>query len=131
MASRPKQSNSKWIPASAGMTRRWIPAFAGMTIRGGFRRNDEGAEHHPHPTLALKGRAKAVRRAIIPKQTKQNPAMSDSVLVTRTGSIAEIKLHRPTVHNAFDDKLIADLTAALVDCELDANVRCVVLTGAG
>ena len=35
------------------------------------------------------------------------------------------------MHNAFDDKLIADLTAALVDCELDANVRCVVLTGAG
>jgi methylglutaconyl-CoA hydratase len=57
--------------------------------------------------------------------------MSDCVLVTRTGSIAEIQLHRPTVHNAFDDRLIADLTAALLDCELDANVRCVVLTGAG
>jgi methylglutaconyl-CoA hydratase len=57
--------------------------------------------------------------------------MSDSVLVTRTGSVAEIRLHRPTVHNAFDDRLIADLTAALLDCELDANVRCVVLTGAG
>src|SRR6476660_10460522 len=57
--------------------------------------------------------------------------MSDSVLVTRTGPIAEIQLHRPTVHNAFDDKLIADLTAALLDCELDANVRCVVLTGEG
>ena len=57
--------------------------------------------------------------------------MSDSVLVTRTGAVAEIKLHRPTVHNAFDDKLIADLTAALVDCELDANVRAVLLIGAG
>jgi methylglutaconyl-CoA hydratase len=57
--------------------------------------------------------------------------MSDSVLVTRAGATAEIRLHRPTVHNAFDDALIADLTAALLDCELDANVRCVVLTGAG
>ena len=57
--------------------------------------------------------------------------MSDSVLVARTGPVAEIKLNRPQVHNAFDEKLIADLTAALLDCELDANVRCVVLTGAG
>jgi methylglutaconyl-CoA hydratase len=57
--------------------------------------------------------------------------MSDSVQITRTSSIAEIKLNRPNVHNAFDEKLIADLTAALLDCELDANVRCVVLTGAG
>lgn len=57
--------------------------------------------------------------------------MSESVLVTRSGPLAEIKLNRPSVHNAFDDKLIADLTAALVDAELDANVRCVVLTGAG
>ncbi len=30
--------------------------------------------------------------------------MSDSVLVTRTGPVAEIKLHRPTVHNAFDER---------------------------
>jgi methylglutaconyl-CoA hydratase len=57
--------------------------------------------------------------------------MSDSVLVARTNSVTEIKLNRPQTHNAFDEKLIADLTAALLDCELDANVRCVVLTGAG
>lgn len=57
--------------------------------------------------------------------------MSESVLVARNGSATEIKLNRTQVHNAFDEKLIADLTAALLDCELDANVRCVVLTGAG
>ncbi|HKE48466.1 MAG TPA: enoyl-CoA hydratase-related protein [Rhodanobacteraceae bacterium] len=57
--------------------------------------------------------------------------MSETVLVTRTGPVAQIALNRPSVHNAFDDKLIADLTAALVDAELDANVRCVVLTGVG
>jgi methylglutaconyl-CoA hydratase len=57
--------------------------------------------------------------------------MSESVLVTRSGTVTEIKLNRANVHNAFDDRLIADLTAALVDCEIDANVRSVVLTGAG
>jgi len=57
--------------------------------------------------------------------------MSESVLVTRNGTIAQITLNRPQVHNAFDDALVADLTRALLDCELDANVRCVVLTGAG
>jgi len=57
--------------------------------------------------------------------------MSDTIQVTRSASVAEIRLNRPEVHNAFDDKLIADLTAALLDCELDANVRCVVITGAG
>jgi len=57
--------------------------------------------------------------------------MSDSILVARTGPIATITLNRANVHNAFDDALIADLTTALVDCELDANVRVVVLTGSG
>ena len=57
--------------------------------------------------------------------------MTSSIQLTRTGSVAQITLNRPKVHNAFDDALIAELTAALVDCELDADVRCVVLTGAG
>ena len=44
-----RATQSKWIPASAGMTASsWIPAFVGMT-----------SKHHPHPTLPLKGRAKA------------------------------------------------------------------------
>jgi len=57
--------------------------------------------------------------------------MTESILVTRAGAVAIVTLNRPQVHNAFDDALIADLTRALVDCELDANIRCVVLTGAG
>jgi methylglutaconyl-CoA hydratase len=67
--------------------------------------------------------------AINPKTPKNR--MSDSILVTRTGPVSEIKLNRARVHNAFDAQLIADLTTALSDCERDANVRCVVLTGAG
>ena len=57
--------------------------------------------------------------------------MSEAVLVTVAGQVATICLNRAQVHNAFDDALIADLTAALLDCERDRQVRAVVLTGAG
>ncbi len=57
--------------------------------------------------------------------------MSDAVLVTISGSTATISMNRAQVHNAFDDALIADLTAALDDCAHDATVRAVVLTGIG
>jgi methylglutaconyl-CoA hydratase len=57
--------------------------------------------------------------------------MSEAVLVAIVAGVATITLNRPSVHNAFDDALVADLTAALADCEHDAAVRAVVLTGAG
>lgn len=57
--------------------------------------------------------------------------MSESVLVAVNGAVATITLNRAQVHNAFDDALIADLTAALEDCERNPAVRAVVLTGAG
>jgi methylglutaconyl-CoA hydratase len=57
--------------------------------------------------------------------------MSDAILVTIDGAVATITLNRPSVHNAFDDVLIADLTTALDDCERNRSVRAVVLTGAG
>ncbi|HVT31385.1 MAG TPA: enoyl-CoA hydratase-related protein [Rhodanobacteraceae bacterium] len=57
--------------------------------------------------------------------------MSDSILVTQSGRVAEIRLNRPAVHNAFDDALVRDLAAALAACERDANVRSIVLTGEG
>lgn len=47
------------------------------------------------------------------------------------GGIATLTLDRPALHNAFDDGLIADLTAALQSLERDDSVRAVVLTGAG
>ena len=58
-------------------------------------------------------------------------AMSDSVLVQHHAGIATLTLNRPRVHNAFDDDLIAGLTAALASCGADPSVRAVVLTGAG
>ncbi|MEP6510105.1 MAG: enoyl-CoA hydratase-related protein [Dokdonella sp.] len=57
--------------------------------------------------------------------------MSESVLATIVDGIATITLNRAHVHNAFDNTLIADLSAALEDCERDAAVRFVVLTGVG
>jgi methylglutaconyl-CoA hydratase len=49
----------------------------------------------------------------------------------REDGVARITLSRPDVHNAFDDRLIADLTAALEALDGDADVRVVVLTGSG
>ncbi len=57
--------------------------------------------------------------------------MSEAILVAVSNGVATITLNRPQVHNAFDDALIADLIAALGDCERDPSLRAIVLTGAG
>jgi methylglutaconyl-CoA hydratase len=49
----------------------------------------------------------------------------------RAGGVVWLTLDRPEVHNAFDDRLIAGLTAELARLGADAGVRVVVLTGAG
>ncbi len=45
--------------------------------------------------------------------------------------VCTLTLNRPEKHNAFDDALIAELTARLESLAEDAEVRIVVLTGAG
>ncbi len=50
---------------------------------------------------------------------------------TDARGVATVALNRPAIHNAFDDRLIADLTAALRRLADDAAVRVVVLTGSG
>lgn len=57
--------------------------------------------------------------------------MTPSINIRRAGPVASLVLDRAQVHNAFDDALIADLTAALEALDADADVRAVVLTGAG
>jgi len=49
----------------------------------------------------------------------------------RAGGVVWLTLDRPEVHNAFDDRLIAELTKELEQLGSDANVRVLVLTGAG
>ena len=66
-------------------------------------------------------------RRITPAVTEAYTALQ---LETRN-AIALITLARPEVHNAFDGRLIAELTRALRAAEVDDEVRAVVLLGAG
>jgi methylglutaconyl-CoA hydratase len=49
----------------------------------------------------------------------------------RAKGVVWLTLNRPEIHNAFDDRLIAELTAELARLGVDQTVRIVVLTGAG
>ncbi len=57
--------------------------------------------------------------------------MTETVSITHHGSVATVALNRPEVHNAFDDRLISELTDALQRLGADDAVRGVVLTGIG
>ena len=57
--------------------------------------------------------------------------MSEILLVQKRDEVAFVTLNRPQIRNAFDEALIADLSAALVELDADAAVRAVVLGGAG
>jgi methylglutaconyl-CoA hydratase len=54
-----------------------------------------------------------------------------AVRLDRHATVARIQLARPSIHNAFDDALIDDLTAALAEVDADPGVRAVVLGGDG
>ena len=58
-------------------------------------------------------------------------SQSNIFVDTNARGVATVTLNRPAIHNAFDDALIAALTAALRRLEADAAVRAVVLTGSG
>ena len=45
--------------------------------------------------------------------------------------VLTLRMHRPEVHNAFDAKMIAELTAALLAANHDDSVRMVVISGSG
>jgi methylglutaconyl-CoA hydratase len=57
--------------------------------------------------------------------------MSDRLQLQRIGAVARLRMTRPQVHNAFDAKLIAELTAALNDVARDAEIRVLVLEAEG
>lgn len=54
-----------------------------------------------------------------------------AIRLERQGRVAHLTLARPSVHNAFDDALIAELTEALEALDADPAVRAVVLAGDG
>jgi methylglutaconyl-CoA hydratase len=63
--------------------------------------------------------------------TSNEPAGASGHEVQQDGRVARVTLSRPAVHNAFDEHLIASLTATLTRLGDEPEVRAVVLTGAG
>lgn len=57
----------------------------------------------------------------------------DSVLTAHAAddAVTVLTLNRPAKRNAFDQRMLAVLRAALADCERDPDCRAVVITGAG
>lgn len=54
-----------------------------------------------------------------------------SLQIELTGQVATIWMNRPDLHNAFDETLIAELTAACIALDEDKDVRVVILAGRG
>ncbi|MBS0346045.1 MAG: enoyl-CoA hydratase/isomerase family protein [Proteobacteria bacterium] len=57
--------------------------------------------------------------------------MYETLEILRDGAVATIWMNRPEVHNAFNEQLIFELTAACQALDADASVRVVVLAGRG
>lgn len=57
--------------------------------------------------------------------------MSEEVLVTRTGRTCVVTLNRPESRNSLTRGVLATMTTSLEAAARDAEVRCVVITGAG
>ncbi len=53
------------------------------------------------------------------------------IRVEQQGLVARVTLYRPEVHNAFDERMIGELTQALEEIADARALRCLVLTGAG
>jgi len=62
---------------------------------------------------------------------RETAMADDAVLMAREGGLAILTLNRPGSYNAIDGELIGALLDALVDCDEDAAVRAVMITGAG
>jgi methylglutaconyl-CoA hydratase len=56
---------------------------------------------------------------------------SHFILRRREDGVCTISLNRPEIHNAFDDRLIRDLTGCLEELSTDDALRAVVMTGQG
>lgn len=66
-----------------------------------------------------------------PHVTSNTQPYGDFVLVAFTNGIATITLNRPDVRNAIHDQMRAELIAAFEWADATADVRAVILTGAG
>ncbi|MDB5928403.1 MAG: Enoyl-CoA hydratase/isomerase [Polaromonas sp.] len=57
--------------------------------------------------------------------------MTQALQTTQTGAVLTITLSRPDIRNAFNDEVIAEITAAFQDAASRAEVRAVVLAAEG
>lgn len=57
--------------------------------------------------------------------------MFTTLEIELAGQVATIWMNRPDMHNAFDETLIAELTAACIALDDDKDVRVVILAGRG
>ena len=57
--------------------------------------------------------------------------MYETLEIERQGKVATIWMNRPAVFNAFDEQLIAELSAACNELDADDSVRVVILGGRG
>ena len=60
-----------------------------------------------------------------------SPPDWQTLSIEHAGPVAHLQMQRPEVHNAFDARLIAELTEALQLLDRDESVRAVLLSGAG
>ena len=56
---------------------------------------------------------------------------SGKLIVSQDGPVTTITLNRPTVHNALDQEISAELNAAVKDVAVDRDCRVLILRGAG
>src|SRR5690349_6892497 len=57
--------------------------------------------------------------------------MYKTIIFEKASSIANIRLNRQEVYNAFNDELKKELSSSLKEAEKDPEVRVVILTGEG
>jgi enoyl-CoA hydratase len=55
----------------------------------------------------------------------------ENILVQTDGAVGTITLNRPTVLNALNGKLLAELSLALLELDRSADIRAIILTGSG
>ena len=72
-----------------------------------------------------------IRQPKATKRAAKTPSPPATLHLAVEDAVATLVLNRPEVHNAFDETLIAELTAALVHLGRSDDVRAVVIAGAG
>lgn len=57
--------------------------------------------------------------------------LSNTIIITHENGVCELKLNRPTVYNSFNQEMAFALQKALDACELNDEVRAIVISGEG